>query len=100
MNALATEFTKRTLRFPVPAAIHWCGALLAVGLLASFLFLHRLAERDLWSSHEARAAQNAQSILNDGSWLLPHQFDGHPEFQKPPLYYWSVAATAWLRGGP
>src|SRR5262245_37023895 len=63
------------------------------------LFFYRLADRDLWSSHEARAAQNAQSILIDGAWGLPHLFDGKPELQKPPLYYWLVAAVAGMSGG-
>jgi 4-amino-4-deoxy-L-arabinose transferase-like glycosyltransferase len=62
------------------------------------LFYHSLAKRDLWSSHEGRAAQDAQSILDDGCWGLPRLFDLRPEMQKPPLYYWWVAAIAWLRG--
>src|SRR5438552_2330220 len=41
-----------------------CGSIL-------FLFFYRLADRDLWSSHEARAAPNAQSILDSGAWTLP-----------------------------
>jgi 4-amino-4-deoxy-L-arabinose transferase-like glycosyltransferase len=65
----------------------------------ALLFFHRLADRDLWSSHEARAAQDAQTILDDGAWGLPRQFDGEPELQKPPLYYWLVAVLAWCRGG-
>jgi 4-amino-4-deoxy-L-arabinose transferase-like glycosyltransferase len=65
----------------------------------SFLFFHRLADRDLWSSHEGRAAQDAQAILDDGRWGLPHLFDGRLELQKPPLYYWLVAALARLQGG-
>jgi 4-amino-4-deoxy-L-arabinose transferase-like glycosyltransferase len=67
-------------------------------LLCIFLFFHRLAERDLWSSHEARAAMDAQTILDDGS-PLPHLYDGRPELQKPPLYYWLVAGIAHLSGG-
>ena len=63
-----------------------------------FLFFHRLADRDLWSSHEARAAMDAESILA-GDWGLPHLHDGRAELQKPPLYYWLVALTAQLRGG-
>jgi 4-amino-4-deoxy-L-arabinose transferase-like glycosyltransferase len=62
------------------------------------LFFHRLADRDLWSSHEARAAMDAESIL-DGDYGLPHLNDGRAELQKPPLYYWLVALTAQLRGG-
>lgn len=64
-----------------------------------FLFIHRLAERDLWSSHEARAAQNAQTILSDGAWALPRLFDRSVEMQKPPLYYWLVATVGHFQGG-
>jgi 4-amino-4-deoxy-L-arabinose transferase-like glycosyltransferase len=67
--------------------------------LSWFLFFHRLADRDLWSSHEARAGQDAQTILDDGAWGLPRLFDGQPELQKPPLYYWLVAAVARVRSG-
>ncbi len=74
-------------------------ALLGLLLLGVFLFFHCLADRDLWSSHEARAAQNAQSILTDDAWGLPHLLDGKPELQKPPLYYWLVAAAAGVSGG-
>lgn len=74
---------------------------LTLGLLGLCLVLFgfRLAERDLWSSHEARAAQDAQSILEEGRWDLPRLLDRHVEMQKPPLYYWLVAVTGWLRGG-
>ncbi len=82
---------------------HFClrrySPVLCLGLLAGFLFFYRLADRDLWSSHEARAAQDAQSILSDGCWGLPRLFDGHAEFQKPPLYYWLVALLGGWRGG-
>jgi 4-amino-4-deoxy-L-arabinose transferase-like glycosyltransferase len=72
----------------------------ALGVLAVYLlFFHRLADRDLWSSHEARAAMDSQTILDDDAWLLPHLFDGQPELQKPPLYYWLVALIAEVRGG-
>jgi len=63
------------------------------------LFFHRLADRNLWSSHEARAAMDAQTMLDDGGWGLPHLYDGRAELQKPPLYYWLVALIARARGG-
>ncbi len=69
---------------------------LCVALGCYLLFFHRLADRDLWSSHEARAGMDAQSVL-DGEWL-PRLYDGRPELQKPPLYYWLVAALARARG--
>jgi 4-amino-4-deoxy-L-arabinose transferase-like glycosyltransferase len=43
---------------------------------------------------------NAQSMLDEGCWGLPHLFDGRRDLQKPPLYYWLVAATAMVRSGP
>jgi 4-amino-4-deoxy-L-arabinose transferase-like glycosyltransferase len=74
----------------------------SVGLVVfcGILFFVGLGERDLTSSHEARAAQNAQTILDEGHWLVPRLFDRHLELQKPPLYYWLVALIAWLKGGP
>jgi 4-amino-4-deoxy-L-arabinose transferase-like glycosyltransferase len=63
------------------------------------LFFYRLADRDLWSSHEGRAAQDAQTILDDGRWGLLRLYDRQVELQKPPLYYWLVALAARLRGG-
>jgi 4-amino-4-deoxy-L-arabinose transferase-like glycosyltransferase len=68
-------------------------------LCGSFLLFYRLGDRDLWASHEARAGQNAQRILDDGDWLLPRQFDDKLELQKPPLYYWLTAIAGWARGG-
>jgi len=74
--------------------------LCVLGIVAiHLLFFHRLEDRDLWSSHEARAAMDAQTILDDGVWGLPRLFDGRLELQKPPLYYWLIATFASLRGG-
>jgi 4-amino-4-deoxy-L-arabinose transferase-like glycosyltransferase len=70
----------------------------AAGCVALYLlFFDRLADRDLWSSHEARAAMDAQSVL-DGDWRLPHLYDGRAELQKPPLYYWLAALASAPRG--
>jgi 4-amino-4-deoxy-L-arabinose transferase-like glycosyltransferase len=67
--------------------------------LSSVLFFYRLDDRDLWSSHEGRAAQDAQSMVGDGYWGIPRLFDQQLDLQKPPLYYWCVAGVSWLRGG-
>jgi 4-amino-4-deoxy-L-arabinose transferase-like glycosyltransferase len=78
----------------------WICLLGVLGVLAVYLlFFHRLADRDLWSSHEARAGMDAQTVLDDGAWGLPRLYSGEPELQKPPLYYWLVASIALLRGG-
>lgn len=73
--------------------------ILGTALLLYLLTFHGLGRRELWSSHEGRAAQDAQSLLEGGDWRLPHLIDGRPELQKPPLYYWLTAGMGWLRGG-
>jgi len=86
--------------FANQAACGFAGAR-AVAILAVVIFLlfwHCLAGRDLWGSHEARAAQNAQRMLDDESWGLPRLFDDHYDLQKPPLYYWLTAIAGWLNG--
>ncbi len=70
-------------------------ALVLVVFAVYLLYFHRLGTRDLWSSHEARAAMNAHSLLwGSGSPGVPSLFDGTPEVQKPPLYYALVAGVA------
>ena len=68
-------------------------------LFVLLLFFARLGHRDLYSSHEAPAAQNAQRMLDTGEWGLPVLFDGRTDLPKPPGYYWAVAAIGRLNGG-
>src|SRR5258707_10522226 len=94
VNTLDTPvqpLTSPGLEAPVPSAARRGWHLPILIALSGFLFFYHLAERDLWSSHEARAAQDAQSVLDDHQWGLPRLFDGRLELQKPPLYYWLVA---------
>lgn len=85
------------LPLPVPRAN--ARLLPALSLFALFaLYFFQLGARDLVSSHEARAAQNAQRMLGTGEWGLPTLFDGQPDLQKPPLYYWLSAACGALFG--
>jgi 4-amino-4-deoxy-L-arabinose transferase-like glycosyltransferase len=74
-------------------------AVVIVAGFAGWMFFDRLGDRDVWSSHEARAAQNAQRFLDEGGWGLLRLYDDRPEVQKPPLYYWLVAFAARCRGG-
>src|SRR5260370_10154650 len=86
-------------RFWLSFLTHYSALIILLALPALLLlFFYRLADRDLWSSHEARAAMDAQTVL-DGDWALPQLYDGRAELQKPPLYYWLVAGIAKLRGG-
>jgi 4-amino-4-deoxy-L-arabinose transferase-like glycosyltransferase len=72
---------------------------LSACLFVLCLFFARLGHRELYSSHEARAAQNAQRMLDTGEWGLPVLFDGRADLQKPSGYYWAVAAVGWLHHG-
>ena len=76
-------------------------ALVAVApfVLVGILCFARLGHRELYSSHEARAAQDAQRMIDTGEWGLPILFDGRNDFQKPPGYYWAVAAIGLVNGG-
>ncbi len=42
---------------------------------------------------------DAEGVLEGRGVLVPHLFDGQAELQKPPLYYWLVAALGRARGG-
>ena len=80
----------------------WLPDLAACLLLAAvgyFLLVYRVADRGLWSGHEGRAAQIAQRMLDEGWWTIPTLYHGHRDYEKPPLFYWLVAVSAWLRGG-
>ncbi|MDY3553135.1 glycosyltransferase family 39 protein [Gemmata sp. JC717] len=63
------------------------------------MFFFQLDAHDLVRSHEARAAQNAQRMLDTGEWGLPTLFDGQRDLQKPPASYWLMALCGALNGG-
>jgi 4-amino-4-deoxy-L-arabinose transferase-like glycosyltransferase len=74
-------------------------AVVVLTALSFVLFFHHVDRRALWSSHEGRAGQYAQLMLDTGRWGMPTLYYGEADYQKPPLYYWMVAGVAWLRGG-
>lgn len=75
------------------------GSVCVLVSLCLILFFCDLDAQDLWSAHEARAAQHAQCMLDDGDWGLPRLYDGQADMQKPPAFYWLVAAIGALRDG-
>lgn len=73
-------------------------ALLALTLLFTLLYLADLGlPRDLWVQDEARYGEVVREMLVDGHWLIPH-LNGHPYPDKPPVYFWLVAAVGALVG--
>src|SRR3954471_3467133 len=93
---LARWLPRRTVRLSRPRLPR--PAPFALLLLCGFLFFQGIGSRELWASHEARAAQNAQRMIEDGNWLLPRLYDGQVELQKPPEFYWLVGGIRGARG--
>ncbi|TAN49925.1 MAG: hypothetical protein EPN21_10260 [Methylococcaceae bacterium] len=69
----------------------YAAALLALTALA--LTLNGLAGVDFVRQSECRTAVVAREMLNSGDFLVP-TVNGQPRFEKPPLYYWAIAALA------
>lgn len=70
----------------------------ALGLLAAFVFVWRLGDRDLWAPDETRNAQIAREMVVSGSWGVP-SLNGVAWTEQPPLHVWLVAAACVLTGG-
>jgi len=74
-------------RFP----LGWL-ALLVMILFGGSLLLGLAASGKAFNYHEARYAQGAREMLESGSWLIP-TIGKRPRLQKPPIVYWSMAAS-------
>jgi 4-amino-4-deoxy-L-arabinose transferase-like glycosyltransferase len=66
------------------------GVLLATTLIGTF-------DHDLWAPDEPRAAELGRSFLESGSWSIP-RLNGEPFLEKPPLVYWTIAASLKVFG--
>jgi 4-amino-4-deoxy-L-arabinose transferase-like glycosyltransferase len=66
----------------------WILLAAALALLAG-----AFSPRDLWAPDEPRYGQIAREMLRDGSWLVPTS-NGQPYAEKPPVFYWAVAALS------
>ncbi len=71
--------------------------LLVAVLLAAVMAVAFQGSRGLWAPDEGRYAHAAQSMLEQGDWLVPH-LHGHVYLDKPPVHYWSVASGMALFG--
>lgn len=76
-------------RFPWEVAV-----LLAVAILNFFV---RIPDMPL-KGEETRRGQAAREMLETGNWVVPQQ-QRQVYITKPPLLYWTIAATATVRGG-
>lgn len=71
------------------------GVLLVLVCLAAFWW--RLGAIGLIDPDEPFYAQSAREMVASGDWLTP-QIYGAPQFEKPILYYWLVAASFKVLG--
>jgi 4-amino-4-deoxy-L-arabinose transferase-like glycosyltransferase len=74
-------------RFP----LGWCAFAVMI-LFGGSLLLGLAASGKAFNYHEARYAQGAREIFESGSWLVP-TIGKRPRLQKPPIVYWSMAAS-------
>jgi len=80
----------RTRSFGARVLLWLCALALALGMAS--------ACKGFWGAHgESRRAEVAREVLQDGHWLVPTLL-GEPFITKPPLLYWSSAASMALLG--
>ena len=70
---------------------HW------ILILAVVLVFWQLGGHDLWAPDEPYFGEGAREMVADGEWLVPH-VNGVVTTDKPPLFFWSIAAFS-LPGG-
>jgi len=69
--------------------------LLAFAAVLAFAFQ---GGRGLWGPDEGRYANTALQMLDSGDFLVPRRSAEHPQFSKPPLTYWAIAASVTVFG--
>ena len=70
---------------------------LMLALLAVLLFGAGFGLRDPWPADEPRFALVARDMLRSGDWLFP-RVGGDLYADKPPLFFWLMAASMALTG--
>jgi 4-amino-4-deoxy-L-arabinose transferase-like glycosyltransferase len=73
--------------------------LLLAALAAAALLLSFLGSRELRNPDEPRDAETAREAA-EGLWTLAPEINGIPFRERPPLYYWMVAAAFRVSGEP
>src|SRR5215472_9025493 len=68
-----------------------------VAVIAAFLYLPWLGSAALWEPDEGRYAEIAREMALSGDYITPHN-NFIRYFEKPPLVYWTEAASIHLFG--
>ena len=81
-------------KLKLPDSKYW---FLAVIFALSFVGIF---DHDLWTPDEPRVAEIGREFLGDGASLAVPRLGGEPFLEKPPLYFWCVALSYKIFGGP
>jgi 4-amino-4-deoxy-L-arabinose transferase-like glycosyltransferase len=76
--------------------LRWWWLILLI-LLAQVPLWFSLGDHPIHGRSEGRYAVVAKHMVDSGNWLVP-ELDGHPHLTKPPLAYWSMAASMTALG--
>jgi len=71
--------------------------LAAMIIVAALTIFFRIGATGFEGSHEAHVAETAKEMLETSDWIVPRE-NGIIRLQKPPLPYWAVALSYYLRG--
>ncbi|HSB35742.1 MAG TPA: glycosyltransferase family 39 protein, partial [Thermoanaerobaculia bacterium] len=71
---------------------------LLLAAAAAALYVAAGSTRDFWAPDEPDFAQQTREMLERRDLLIPYQ-NGKPYSEKPPLFYWAIAATTPFSGG-
>jgi 4-amino-4-deoxy-L-arabinose transferase-like glycosyltransferase len=73
------------------------GTLIAALLIAAVLCCAPIFSHGLWSPDEPTGAGVGRAMADSGDWIVP-RLNGQPFLEKPPLYWWTLAAGLRLLG--
>ena len=86
-SPLATPVTNRR--------VWWMGALVAACGL--FVLFYEIGSYRTLTKHESFVAVVSRGMLTSGDWMVP-RFANLPRLKKPPLAYWTAAASSAVLG--
>jgi 4-amino-4-deoxy-L-arabinose transferase-like glycosyltransferase len=72
-------------------------SLLVSLFLALLLCCAAIGSHSLWSPDEPTGAGVGRAMRDSGDWIVP-RLNGEPFLEKPPLYWWTLAASLRLLG--
>jgi 4-amino-4-deoxy-L-arabinose transferase and related glycosyltransferases of PMT family len=82
------------LKFKLLCSRYW---FIAIVVTVSFVGIF---DHDLWTADEPRVAEIGREFLDEGASLAIPRLNGEPFMEKPPLYFWCVALSYKVFGGP